>query len=388
MDRKDVLCQNIGYLKKFERDLAYHFSEKTGYPYIEPHWVYVSLSHRCTYRCKMCGVVKILQNYELTTERVKHVFDEIAQWRAKSEVVLTGGEPFLRKDIFDIIAYGIRKNIHIESVSNGALIDQELAVKIMSCGLHNIAVSLDGVSPETHDAIRAKGSFDKAVNALRNLVQAKRRSGHGPQISVWTTIMNENVTELYEMIALVREVGVECLVYHPVIVVQENMQNTLSDAPFWITKAKLEILKTQIDKIIEYQKKNGLVAFLHDPYLWLNYFEGNLKREQWKCNPFVFINIGPDGEVRSCGDSFGNIHKMSLSSCLRSEDAYEARILMKTCAKPCLQTCWAHPDADSLSGIIKEFLDQLRHDAHNDKKTVLREALSMLNEYEEKLKQP
>lgn len=377
----------MNYIKRFEQDLAYYFSELLERPLAKPLWVYLSLSHKCTYHCQMCGVVNILKGYELDIKDVERVFDEMAGWDWDFTVVITGGEVFLRKDIFDIFKYAQKTNLKIEVVSNGSLISQETAKKIISTGLSNIAISLDGAQEQTHDFIREKGAFKKAVEAIRYLVAAKKENGCGPQISVWTTIMRENVGELFDIIPLVKNLGVECLVYHPVVVAQEDMQNTSPNARFWLKNNDVDELKMQIDKIVNYQKDNGLVAFLHDPYLWIKHFKGQLTRREWKCNPFVFTNIGPDGEIRSCGAAFGNIKKMSLSRCLDTEEAHKARKIMENCAKPCLQTCWANPQADSLTSIV----DLLVHDIKKDnvdksiKKKLLSTALSRLAGYEELL---
>jgi MoaA/NifB/PqqE/SkfB family radical SAM enzyme len=378
----------LDYFKEFEENLAFHLSEISGCPFAKPRWVYISLSHRCNYNCKMCGVVKILKGYELTKEKVCQSFDEISLWDNYLTVVLTGGEPFLRKDIFEIINYGVDKNIKIEVVSNGSLIDSEFADKIIRSKLSNIAISLDGAKEETHDAIRQKGAYKKTLAAIENLVTAKKKNGYGPQISVWTTIMKENVKELFDIISLVRDLGVECLVYHPVIVFQDDMQNTSSEAKFWLGEEDSDILRLEIDKIVGYQKKNGLVAFLHDPYLWVKHFKGTLTKKEWKCNPFVFLNIGPDGEVRSCGTPFGSIQKMSLDECLKSKEAFQARSIMKQCLKPCLQTCWANPDADSLNQIINSFILNIRKNdlGKADKRELLMKALSKLADYENLLK--
>lgn len=367
------------HLKEFETNLAYHFSEVLEYPIAKPYWVYVSLSHKCTYSCQMCGVVKILKGYELLADSIKKTLHEISQWKNDCVIMFTGGEAFLREDIFELIDYSVYQGLATEAVSNGSLIDEELATKIITSGLKNIAISLDGAKEMTHDLIREKGAFKKAVNALAHLVRAKRKIGTGPQISVWTTIMKENVGELFDIVSVVRELGVECLVYHPVIVAQDDMQKTSPDAPFWIHKELLSTLKEQIDKLVECQRKSGLVAFLHDPYLWIKHFEGTLRKDSWKCNPFVFLNIGPDGEVRSCGASFGNINEMSLNDCLLTKEASAARRLMKACQKPCLQTCWAYPDADSLAGIIERFIGNIR--AEKNKAQLLKEALKLLERY-------
>jgi MoaA/NifB/PqqE/SkfB family radical SAM enzyme len=371
------------YFKDFKQNLEFHFSEVLEQPFSKPRWIYISLSHDCTYKCRMCGVVKILKGLELPKELVLKALDEISQWQSDSVIMFTGGEPFLRKDIFDLIDYSVKKSLKTEVVSNGSLIDGKLSEKIIASGLQNIAISLDGVTEVTHDFIREKNAFIKATKAIKNLVQAKKKLGKNTQISAWTTIMKENIKELSDIIYLANDLGVECLVYHPVIVAQDDMQNTSPDAPFWIRENDLEILKDQIDKIVEYKNKYGLVPFLHDPYLWINYFESSLNKDKWKCNPFVFINIGPDGEVRSCGSAFGNLKEMNLEQCLDTKDAFQARRLMKNCKKPCLQTCWAHPESDDLTKIAEVFINNIK--AQVNKKRLLHSALKILKNYEEVL---
>jgi MoaA/NifB/PqqE/SkfB family radical SAM enzyme len=336
----------------------------------------------------MCGVVNILHGYELNKDAVKKIFDEIVSWKWESTIVITGGEPFLRDDIFDIIDYGSSLGLKLEVVSNGSLITPGLSDKIISSGLKNIAVSLDGAKETTHDAIRQKGAFNKAIAAINNLAESKSKRGGGAQISTWVTIMRENVGELFDIIPLVREAGAECLVYHPVIVNQDDMQNTSPKARFWLKTGDIELLKNQIDKIVNYQKHHGLVAFLHDPYMWIRHFEGELTKREWKCNPFVFVNVGPDGNVRSCGSAFGNIKSFSLGECLETREADQARSIMKNCQKPCLQTCWANPESDHLSSIINMFISNIEQ-APLDKKIkneLLHKALGVLSEYEDKVK--
>lgn len=377
----------MDYLKEFETNLAYHFSEALSYLLAKPYWIYISLTHQCNFDCQMCGVKNILREYELDINILKRVLDEIASWNSDCVIMLTGGEPFLRKDIFEIVDYSLSLGLKTEVVSNGSQIDNpQTAKRIIDSGLQNIAISLDGANPQTHDYIRGvDGAYKKALDAIGYLCQEKRIRNHGPQISVWTTIMKENIEELYEIIFLVRELGVECLVYHPVIVIQEDMQNTIKRGYFWVTDDRIGILKRQIDKIIAYQKKNGLVAFLHEPYLWIKYFQKTLNKKDWKCNPFVFIAIGPDGFVRSCGPAFGNVKEMSLNACLESKEAKKARERMQRCQKPCLQTCWAWPEADSLISAVQNFTSQLENlDENNgDKAKTIKEGLGLLTKYED-----
>jgi len=376
-------------LKEFGANLGFNFSEILDRPLAKPYWVFISLSHNCNLDCQMCGVKKILRNQELDADLVKKNLDEVAGWHSDCVVLFTGGEPFLRKDIFDIIGHSVSLGLKTEVVTNGSQItDPAIVAKIIGSGLGNIAVSLDGFNPQTHDFIRGiRGAHSKAVDAISCLSREKRAKGVGPQISAWTTIMKENIGELYEIIGLAEEIGVECLVYHPVIVAQDDMQNTLKAGRFWLDTKDIDVLTAEIEKIRAYQKKNGLVAFLHDPYLWIKYFKNTLTKEDWRCNPFVFIDIGPDGDVRSCGPAFGNVKEMSLTETLHTPQASKARRRMQCCQKPCLQTCWARPEVDNLAAMVEDFIQKIENSVirSEEKSRMIKEGLALLAGYEDLL---
>ena len=127
------------------------------------------------------------------------------------------------------------------------------------------------------------------------------------------------------------------------------------------------------------------MAFLHDPYLWIKYFQGALSKQDWQCNPFVFIDIGPDGSVRSCGPAFGNVKEMRLADCLNTIEAQKARARMLKCNKPCLQTCWARPESDYLMNIVNNFISQLGNlkDGPSHKKELIEKGIGFLSQYED-----
>jgi MoaA/NifB/PqqE/SkfB family radical SAM enzyme len=364
----------------FEEAIATYLSlAKNSVP--KPYWIYLSISHNCNFDCLMCGVKEVEKGIELPAEVVRKAIDEIAGWPNEKVLMFTGGEPLLVDGIFDLIAYAVSKGIPAEMVSNGSLIDEQIAEKIVISGLQNIAISLDGVKAETHDLIRNKrSSYDLAIRAIKNLVAAKNKFGYGPQISVWTTIMNQNIDQLYDIALLAKNLGVECLVYHPVILNQVEMQKTYKGGPLWPQKEKLDILREQIDKLISFRKKYGIIAFLHDPYLFINYYSGKIKRKDWSCIPYVFLAIGPNGEMRICGNSFGNVKDMKIEGSLLSDKAFKQRKEMLRCKKPCLQTCWALPEYYSIKKITNKFIREIKSNNFRNKRLYLKKGLRILRE--------
>lgn len=375
-------------IEKFKLDVAFYFAELLNKPLVRPHHVYFDLTHHCTHDCIMCGVIHILKGKVLPFKDVKKVIDEIKTWdRNNTLVTLTGGEPLTRSDIFEIIEYSTSLGIRTELITNGYLINKDVATRLMGSKLENIAVSLEGATQKTHDTItRVKGSFNRAVKSLKMMVAAKKKLGSGPQISVWMTIMNQNVHEIYNVANLSKRLGIDCLVYHPVVVKPEDMQNTITRSDLWPNRDKLQLLKKQISKVITYKANHGIIAFLHDPWLFVRYFENDLIKRDWKCNPFEFLSIGPDGNLQVCGDSFGSIHKSSIVEAMETKKAEEIRQRMKLCTKNCLQTCWARPDADSLRKITMHFLKKIELLPKEEQRLLLESALHEIKRHKRMLK--
>ena len=124
--------------------------------------------------------------------------------QAKPIMVLTGGEPLYRADIFEIIKYTVGKGLKAALATNGTLIIPEIAKKIKEAGATRVAISLDGARPETHDGFRMqKGAFEQALNGIKLL----REQGVGVQIN--TTVTTHNLAEITEIYNLALKIGAE-----------------------------------------------------------------------------------------------------------------------------------------------------------------------------------
>jgi radical SAM protein with 4Fe4S-binding SPASM domain len=104
---------------------------------------------------------------ELSTEEALDFIDQVAP--EKPMIILSGGEPLLRTDIFDLARYATVQGVRVSLASNGTLITPEIVDKIKRAGIKRVSISLDGPSPETHDATRGSGSFDLAMEGIKNL---------------------------------------------------------------------------------------------------------------------------------------------------------------------------------------------------------------------------
>ncbi len=166
------------------------------------------LTRSCNLACRHCRASSEKGPYagELTTQECFSVMDEIASF-AKPIIILTGGEPLLRKDVFQIAEYGAGKGLRMVMAPNGTLLDDENIQKIIKSGIKRISVSLDGPDSKSHDSLRqVKGAFDSAIEGIKKA----RAAGVGIQIN--STITKRNVNMMADIMELAVRLGVEA--YH------------------------------------------------------------------------------------------------------------------------------------------------------------------------------
>ncbi len=160
-------------------------------------------TRNCNLACKHCRASADNGPYEgeLDTEASFRLLDQIAEV-GKPIVILTGGEPLLRPDIFDIARYGDRLGLRMVMAPNGTLITPDIAREMKASGIQRISVSLDGATRETHDSFRGvDGAFDGAVRGIETAKAA------GLEFQVNTTISKINLEEIPRIQELAVELG-------------------------------------------------------------------------------------------------------------------------------------------------------------------------------------
>jgi SynChlorMet cassette radical SAM/SPASM protein ScmE len=166
-----------------------------------PKKVDISITNRCNLRCRYCYHFESAGDVEgdLPAAEWFRFFEELNRC-AVTEVTLAGGEPFIREDLKEIVHGIVRNRMRFQILSNGTLITDEMASFLASSGRCNyVQVSIDGSMPESHDVMRGKGSFAKALQGLMIL----RR--HRVHVAVRVTIHRKNVNDLESVARLLLE---------------------------------------------------------------------------------------------------------------------------------------------------------------------------------------
>ncbi len=176
-----------------------------------PHAISWNLTKKCNLRCKHCYIDADAQQCfksgseaadELTTSECFRIIDQIAALNPRIILILTGGEPLLRKDIFEIIKYAKEKGMTLFLGSNGCLFTEKIVTKLKDCGIAGVGISLDSLDPQSHDAFRgAKSAWDGAIKA------AELCKSHGVSFQIQTTVTNKNISEIPDIVKFANDLG-------------------------------------------------------------------------------------------------------------------------------------------------------------------------------------
>ncbi|GAN33954.1 MAG: radical SAM protein [Candidatus Brocadia sp. AMX2] len=172
----------------------------------KPYAISWNTTYRCNLRCSHCyldtNALTRQSASELTTQEGFRLIDQMAELNPNQLLILTGGEPLLRKDIYELASYASQKGMMIVLGTNGNLIDDDIAKKLKESGVAGIGISLDSIVPDSHDKFRGlSGSWDDTLNGI----EACRRQGIEFQIQ--TTVTRENFHEIPDIIEFSYNLG-------------------------------------------------------------------------------------------------------------------------------------------------------------------------------------
>ncbi len=171
------------------------------------------LTRSCNLFCAHCRSSSMQNVYtdELTTKECIHLIDSIVDV-ARPVLILSGGEPLLRPDIFEIASYAVGKGLRLAVGTNGTLITGDMAAKLKAVPVSRVAVSIDFPTPELQDKFRGKqGAFQAAVSGIAQLRHA------GIEVQINSTITRLNMKYLNDLLDLALKSG--AVAFHPFMLV-------------------------------------------------------------------------------------------------------------------------------------------------------------------------
>ena len=137
----------------------------------KPRLIFWEVTKGCNLRCIHCraSATELSSPSDLPTDRALDIITQIAAF-ANPILVLSGGEPLYRRDIFQLARFATDRGLRVALATNGTMVTKQLARRIVESGVRRVSISLDGADALTHDTFRGiPGAFEAAVYGLRNL---------------------------------------------------------------------------------------------------------------------------------------------------------------------------------------------------------------------------
>ncbi len=176
-------------------------------PQSKPRLIFWEVTKGCNLRCIHCraSATELSSPSDLPADRALDIITQIAAY-ANPILVLSGGEPLYRRDIFQLARVATDKGLRVALATNGTMVTKELARRIVNSGVRRVSISLDGADSLTHDTFRGiPGAFDAAVYGLRNLKEL------GMSVQINMTIARHNARQLPQVLDLARSLGADAL---------------------------------------------------------------------------------------------------------------------------------------------------------------------------------
>ncbi len=206
-----------------------------------------NLIRRCNLKCKHCYSISSDVDFpgELSTSEVFAVMDDLKAFGVPV-LILSGGEPLLRPDIFEISRRAKDMGFYVGLSSNGALIDKQNISKIAGIGYDYVGVSLDGIGA-THDAFRGKeGAFDAALNGVRLC------RDEGIKVGLRFTMTMDNHVQLEELLDLADAEDVNKFYLSHLVYAGRGNKNRGDDARRDTTRATMDMI---FERCLDYVRR-------------------------------------------------------------------------------------------------------------------------------------
>ncbi len=257
-------------------------------------FLFLELTMRCNENCLHCGShCNDVQSEELDVLTYMELLDKIKRDFGTEELMLcvTGGEPLLRREIYDIMGYAHKLGFRWGMTSNGILINDMTAKYLARAGMSTISISIDGLK-DTHDWFRrTPKAYLKAMKGVKALVD----NGSFKNVQITTVVHKKNIDELEELFRIVCEADVDSW-------------RVINIEPIGRAKEHPELLLDAVDyrrmfDFIKEKREQGFpVEYGCTHYLGLDY-EREVRDWYYLCNAGVYTaSIMANGDIGACLD--------------------------------------------------------------------------------------
>lgn len=300
-----------------------------------------NITRNCNLKCVHCyndsGVGKVCN--DATTEEARAVLDDLAAFGVPS-VLFSGGEPLMRRDLFDLIAYAGGKGLRTVISTNGTLIDAATAARIRECGVSYVGISLDGVG-EINDRFRGvSGAFTKAAAGIKNCQDA------GVRIGLRLTLTRRNIEDLDALFDFFEANDIERACFYHLVPSGRGGEISSEDLTHAQSRQAIETILARTKAFKAAGKKTDILTVdnhVDGVYLYRKLLDEDPARAEnvWKLLTWNGGGLNSSGVGIGCIDFNGKVHADQFWGHYDLGDIHE---------KPFSQI-WSNPDEPLLKGL-------------------------------------
>lgn len=280
-----------------------------------------NITRTCNLKCAHCYSDSDAQKYdgELSTAEAMKFIDDCAAFKVPV-LLLSGGEPLIRPDVFDLVRHAGQYGIRTTFSTNGTLIDKETATAIKKLNVGYVGISLDGLG-EANDSFRGKsGAFDQALRGIRNCLDV------GQRVGLRFTINRYNFHDLENIFRLIKEERIPRVCFYHLVYSGRASQMMQHDITHEEARQAMDLI---IDKAVEFKDQCEILTVDNHAdivYLYLQYLKRDPARAEkiWELmqrnggnrSGIAFGNVDPRGDVHpdqfTQNHTFGNVRDRAI----------------------------------------------------------------------------
>ncbi|MFC1890447.1 radical SAM protein [Thermodesulfobacteriota bacterium] len=329
-----------------------YWSRALNTPLVRPRTVTITLTSRCNLKCVMCNHWRnpSRASEEISCDQVLRIIEEAADWGVP-EIEFSGGEPMIRRDFLEMLSLARARGLRVNVTTNGTMIDGETARELTRTPGLRLQISIDGACAATHDEIRGvMGCYGRVMEGIALLREFNAAVENPIPLNATTVILDRNIDELVDIIALVRGLGFSSITFQPMVDDNLDIYRRDPENPLRPSITRLRALDRAVDGIIAAGREDGFVGnSLKNLESVKDYFRNRLDTGRIQCYiGFIPCIVSPDGKLWSCMGNMGDVFELGLRACWSSPRAREVRGRIKRCKVPCLYPCYLDTEADNI----------------------------------------
>lgn len=267
-----------------------------------------SVSRRCNLNCVHCYTDSHNEDYpgELTHSEAKTMIKDLADFKIPA-LLLSGGEPLMRKDLFELADYARGLNMRLTLSTNGTLIDQKMAKRIKETGFSYVGISFDGIGAVNDKFRGMEGAFDLALRGVRNCMEVEQKVG------LRLTLTRRNYEDLHNIFDFIEKEGIQRACFYHLVYAGRGSAMRKDDLSHEESRHALDIiLERTMDFYKRGLKKDILTVDNHvdGPYLYMKLKKTDPKRAEEIYKLMEWNGGGANSSGVGIGniDFFGNVH--------------------------------------------------------------------------------